>query len=159
MTQVLALARNLMSKHGFGHLDLTTSNTKRALGRCFYNYDFNLRRNVANRIDLSKVWMTRVPESQVRDTILHELAHAVAGHEAGHGPAWKEAARKLGANPRRTADLPDEIKLVVKQEISNYKAVCTSCGNTYFFHRYTKLWKQGRYKCGKCRGTFQVFKN
>jgi predicted SprT family Zn-dependent metalloprotease len=159
MTQVLALARNLMSSHGFGHLDLTTSNTKRALGRCFYKYDFAQRKHVANRIDLSRVWMTRIPEEQVKDTILHELAHAVAGHEAGHGPTWKSAARRLGANPSRIADLPSEMVLEIKQEVANYKAVCTKCDNTYFFHRYTKNWQHNRYKCAKCGGTFKVFHN
>lgn len=161
MTSALALARNLMTQHGFGHLKLTVSNTKRTLGRCFYKYDFSQRKHVADRIDLSRVWMSRVDEDQVRDTVLHELAHAVAGHAAGHGPEWKAAARRLGANPKRTSDLPSDFVLEVKQEVSNYKAVCTNekCGNTYFFHRLTENWKRGRYRCAKCKGAFKVFHN
>jgi predicted SprT family Zn-dependent metalloprotease len=161
MTQVLSLARNLMSSHGFGHLDLTLSNTKRALGRCFYRYDFAQRKHVAHRIDLSRLWMSKVSEEQVRDTVLHELAHAVVGHEAGHGPVWKAAARRLGANPKRTSDLPEDFILEIKQEISNYKAVCTNekCSNTYFFHRLTRNWKSGAYKCAKCGGSFKVYHN
>ncbi len=40
---------------------------------------------------------------QVRDTVLHEIAHAIAGPEAGHGPLWKATARRIGATPRARA--------------------------------------------------------
>lgn len=33
---------------------------------------------------------------QLAGTTLHELAHAIAGHEAGHGKGWKEHAERLG---------------------------------------------------------------
>jgi hypothetical protein len=37
----------------------------------------------------------------LRNTMLHEIAHAIAGHAAGHGPVWRAAARKVGATPER----------------------------------------------------------
>lgn len=147
-----------MSQHNLSHLKLTTSNTKRALGRCFYAYDYSQAKYVASRIDLSKIWMTRIPEAQVKDTILHELAHALTPG-AKHGPAWKAMARRLGANPSRIADLPSEMVMEVKQEVANYKAVCTGCGNVYYFHRYTKAWRRGDYACAKCRKPFKVYNN
>ena len=39
-------------------------------------------------------------EEQLLDTVLHEIAHAIAGHEAGHGLLWKATARRIGATPR-----------------------------------------------------------
>lgn len=33
---------------------------------------------------------------QLAGTTIHELAHALAGFDAGHGPKWKEACAKLG---------------------------------------------------------------
>lgn len=33
---------------------------------------------------------------QLAGTTIHELAHVVAGHEAGHGRAWKDACARLG---------------------------------------------------------------
>lgn len=33
---------------------------------------------------------------QVAGTTIHELAHVLAGHEAGHGPDWKAACARLG---------------------------------------------------------------
>lgn len=38
------------------------------------------------------------------DTALHEVAHALAGHRAAHGPVWKAIARKIGANPQPKAE-------------------------------------------------------
>ena len=41
---------------------------------------------------------------EVRDTILHEIAHALAGAKAKHGPAWKAIARRLGATLKARAE-------------------------------------------------------
>ena len=50
-------------------------------------------------ISLSKRWVASLPESEVIDTILHEIAHAIAGFKAHHGYKWKQACIKLGAKP------------------------------------------------------------
>ena len=39
-------------------------------------------------------------EAEIRDTILHEIAHALAGPEARHGARWKAIARRIDATPR-----------------------------------------------------------
>lgn len=39
------------------------------------------------------------------DTILHEVAHALAGRAAGHGPRWREVAVAVGARPERCHSL------------------------------------------------------
>jgi plasmid stabilization system protein ParE len=40
----------------------------------------------------------------VRDTILHEVAHALAGPKAKHGPVWREVAVRIGCSGRRCVD-------------------------------------------------------
>lgn len=40
---------------------------------------------------------------QIAGTTLHELGHVLAGHEAGHGPAWKLACRRLGLRSVKAA--------------------------------------------------------
>jgi predicted SprT family Zn-dependent metalloprotease len=40
-------------------------------------------------------------EAEVRDTILHEVAHALAGPAAKHGPRWKAVARRIGCSGER----------------------------------------------------------
>lgn len=53
-------------------------------------------------ITLSKTLTELNSEEEVRDTVLHEIAHALAGSRAGHGRAWKQWAQKIGARPERT---------------------------------------------------------
>lgn len=152
-SEATTLARGLMSKHGFAHLELTFSNTKNALGRCFF------RSEVPTRIDLSSYWLSHLSEEQITETILHELAHAKAGVRAGHNYIWKSAARKLGANPNRVAELPTELTEKVLSENAKYKASCTKCDTTVYFHRLTRKWQMGQYVCGKCRGKLVVMMN
>jgi hypothetical protein len=40
---------------------------------------------------------------QLAGTTIHELAHSLAGHEHGHGPAWKAAAAVLGLQTAQAA--------------------------------------------------------
>lgn len=63
------------------------------------------------------------PREQTLDTILHEVAHAIAGHAAGHGPKWKAACELTGARPERcySAD-------VVRPRAA-LEVFCTGCGN------------------------------
>lgn len=41
------------------------------------------------------------PWRKQRDTILHEVAHALAGHKAGHGPRWFRIAERIGVRGKR----------------------------------------------------------
>jgi predicted SprT family Zn-dependent metalloprotease len=149
-TDALALARNLLAQHNLDHLPVSLSGTKNALGRCFF------RGGRAVKIDLSKHWVQALPYETIRDTILHEIAHAIAGVDAGHGEAWKRVCRRIGANPSRVADLPtDVLKSTVKQ-ISNYRAVCSNpqCSSEVYFQRLTYNWRMNRFRCGRCKSEF-----
>lgn len=73
-------------------------------------------------------------------TLIHETAHAIAGHEAGHGPVWKAAVRSLGGNPQRcrpAAITPEK----------NYTGKC-KCGATYGRDRKSAAMFRGC--CTKC---------
>lgn len=50
-------------------------------------------------IQFSKPLMVIQSDEQVRDTILHECAHALVEDVAGHGPEWQQKALELGAEP------------------------------------------------------------
>lgn len=70
---------------------------------------------------------------QLRDTFLHEVAHAVVylrgdhkrdfGH---HGPLWRSAARALGANPAALAF--GQVAAAVVAEGRKPVAKCLGCG-------------------------------
>lgn len=70
------------------------------------------------------------PESEVSDTILHEIAHALAGHDAGHGDAWKEQAIALGAKPDRCYDTAK-----ISTPPARYTAICETCKTVKTRHR------------------------
>lgn len=73
------------------HLDDSWSfdfdNAKRRAGLC----DFQRK-----RITVSRYLAARFDDDEIHQTLLHEVAHALAGHTAGHGAAWRSIAQDLG---------------------------------------------------------------
>ncbi|MDU0968519.1 MAG: SprT-like domain-containing protein [Actinomycetaceae bacterium] len=51
-------------------------------------------------ISLSAPLMRLYDADQVRDVVLHEVAHALAGPRHGHDQTWRRIAQRVGANPR-----------------------------------------------------------
>lgn len=152
--QITQMAKNLMRKNNVEHLSFGYNRRKNALGIC----RFRLGKPYA--IELSEAWIKHLREEDIRDTILHEIAHALAGSDAGHGPRWKNIAAAIGANPKRTAeDVPYEIAQRVRRSVSNYRATCQGCDNVIYFSRMTKNWRDDRYICSKCKSRFVVSYN
>lgn len=73
------------------HLDTSWTfafdNAKRRAGACDYT---------RRRITVSRYLAARYDDETNRQTLLHEIAHALAGPRTGHGAAWKRTARALG---------------------------------------------------------------
>jgi hypothetical protein len=90
-------ARSLMEEHGLTNVDFAWNRGKKMMGLTRF------RRTplgaIPFEISLSKHFVPIVTDEEVLDTILHEIAHALAGLEAGHGYRWKAKARELGAKP------------------------------------------------------------
>ena len=68
------IAEHLMTRHGLmgRGWSFAFNRRKRSLGLCHYT---------ARRIELSSHFVEMNDETQVRDTVLHEIAHALAGRE------------------------------------------------------------------------------
>jgi predicted SprT family Zn-dependent metalloprotease len=86
-------------------------------------------------------WTFGPPET-VLDTLRHEIAHAIAGPAARHGPAWKAVAIRLGATPRACETSP---QAVVKP--GDWQVTCPACERTV--HLYRRPRSLGGYRC-KC---------
>lgn len=86
----------LFIEHGLADTGWTFkfSRTTRALGITYYT---------KKRIDISGATLPYMTVDEVEDTMRHEVAHAILGPGYGHGPEWKNMARRLGANPRASA--------------------------------------------------------
>lgn len=86
------MARQLLDEHGLEDWTLVLDRAKRRAGVCRYT---------DRSIGLSRHLTLIHTREQVRDTVLHEIAHAHAGPRAGHGPRWRAAALAIGATPER----------------------------------------------------------
>jgi SprT protein len=57
------------------------------------------------RVKLSTKLFARVDEEEQRDTVIHEVCHAIDGYlnqrRMSHGEGWKTAMRLAGQEPRR----------------------------------------------------------
>ncbi len=62
---------------------------------------------------------------EVRDTILHEIAHALT-ENAGHGPQWKAMCVKIGAKPERC--YRDAEVISPPRAEAPYRIGCVQCG-------------------------------
>lgn len=126
------LARELLELHGLGDWTFAFNRRKRTFGLC----DFSGR-----CIYLSAVLTDLNGEEAVRDTLLHEIAHALAGPQAGHGLAWRTTALAVGAAPQRCYRADE-----VRQPPGRYLLVCPCCQTTVT--RYRKPTRI--YACRRC---------
>ena len=86
-TDVRREAEDLLRMHLDASWSFAFDNAKRRAGACDY---------LRKRITLSRYLSARYDDETNRQTILHEIAHALAGPAAGHGADWKRIARSLG---------------------------------------------------------------
>lgn len=84
-------ARGLLDKYGLSHVNVRIGRAKRELGRAVFS------KGKPHTMILSRYLIDLNPWPEVKNTILHELAHFLAGPRAGHGPLWKKKAKELGA--------------------------------------------------------------
>lgn len=80
------------------------------------------------------------------DTILHEVAHAIAGPGANHGPVWRSIAIRLGAAPR-AARAPEASTAEALAKTARWVGTCPN-GHTATRDRLTQ--KSRRISCGRC---------
>ena len=92
LPDVRRLGLALIAEHRLDGWRLEFDRAKRRAGVCRYD------RHV---IGLSAPLMQLYGEAEVRETILHEIAHAIAGPRAGHGPTWRKVALLLGSTGER----------------------------------------------------------
>ncbi|MFT4136863.1 SprT-like domain-containing protein [Microbacterium sp.] len=87
LQHVRAWADELISTHLDPSWTFGFDNAKRRAGQCDYRH---------RRLTVSRYLAARHSDEENRQTLLHEVAHAIAGADAAHGPSWKAVARMLG---------------------------------------------------------------
>ena len=129
------LAIELMNAHGLAGWRIRLDNARRRAGQCDY----------ANKIiSLSRLYVRYADIDHIRDTILHEIAHALVGPRHGHGEVWRQKAREIGCSARRCHSLSFARARWVMQcpngcfaaERHRKKSglVCANCNSVVEFH-------------------------
>ena len=137
--QAESLVYKYMAKHALpDEWSFRWQGKKRSLGTCSYSQ---------KEIRLSRWYVELNDLTEVTDTILHEIAHALSyvryGRAGiGHGALWKKVCLEIGAIPRACS------KDKLNRPQNHYKYVDTCCGLTFRRHR---LRKNVSYSCPKCR--------
>ena len=131
---IFNLSKHGLLEHGW---KFNWHKKKIALGTCNYN---------RKKIYLSEWYVKLNDKDEVMDTILHEIAHALAYHRhgsagRGHGKIWKSICVEIGAKPERVH------KGELARPKNHYKYTDKCCETDYKRHR---LRKSARYSCPKC---------
>ncbi len=131
------LARDLMTRHELVGWSFAFDHARRRFGRCDYTN---------RQISLSKHLTFLNPLEEVRDTLLHEIAHALTPG-AKHGPRWRAVCRQIGARPIRC--YTDAQVVSPPRKPAAYRFGCPRCD--WWVERRRQL-KGRKYACKKCRG-------
>ena len=138
-----ALAQQLMSEYRLSHWHFEFDRAVRRFGFCVYGI---------RMITLSKKFTVLNSEQEVRNTILHEIAHALVEPNHGHGRVWKAKAKELGCTGSRCCDRSvvapvtkwiaecPGCRRVVRRHRQRV-ASCVNCSGKSFNPRYQLQWK------------------
>jgi predicted SprT family Zn-dependent metalloprotease len=135
------LAEGLIKKH-LGNAEhrwvFKFDNARKRFGQCKWGRGQYI-------ISLSKHLTLLNGIDQIRDTILHEIAHALDVEDRGysnHDANWRQIALRIGCNGERCYSS----KEVVQPE-SKYTVKCTNCENEFKAMRKPR---RSSNACGKC---------
>lgn len=131
------MALKLMRKHGLSDY---TFKWDRAVRR------FGCHNGRLKTISLSRP-MTQYEsnECRVKNTILHEISHALDYKKRGysnHDSTWKRVARSIGCSGERCGSTSG----VDKSQILKWEVTCPSCEKRVYYARKSKVDKA----CGNC---------
>lgn len=86
LDQVRRMAIQLIEYHLNGWT-FAWDRSSRRYGQCRHGH---------REIGISRAQAISNPIDTTRDVVLHEIAHALVGHGAGHGPVWRAKCAEIG---------------------------------------------------------------
>ncbi len=134
MTIALALGRRLLREHGLDDWRLIADDAKTRAGVCRFR---------TRTISLSRPLTLLHDEDLVRDTILHEIAHALVGPLHGHDATWRTTALRIGCSGERLVD-PGAPRVV-----GDWRGTCPAGHETTRHRRPQRV-----VSCHRCHRTF-----
>jgi predicted SprT family Zn-dependent metalloprotease len=129
------LARDLMRQHSLHDWSFGFDHARRRFGSCNYTH---------RRITLSRALTLLNGIDEVRDTVLHEIAHALCPKD-GHGPRWRATCLQIGAKPKRC--YTDANVQSPPRKPAPYQLGCPKCNWWVPRRRLSRR----KYLCSRCR--------
>ncbi len=99
-------------------------------------------RHDTRTIAFSVSYVLRASWDDIRDTLLHEIAHAIVGPGHGHDAVWQTTVRRIGCTARRCSTVTHSLKRWIGE--------CPRCRDRWFRQRLTARVRQ-RSICPRCR--------
>ncbi|MBU1587854.1 MAG: SprT-like domain-containing protein [Actinobacteria bacterium] len=136
LSRVTTWANALIDLHLDRSWTFRFDNAKTRAGLCNYT---------DKRISVSKYLAARYEDDEIHQVLLHEVAHAIAGTRAGHGPKWRAIAKDLGYEGKRLHDG------AVATEFAPWVGTCPAGHVHYRYRQPTRP-----LACGKCSRRFDA---
>ena len=85
------MAHELLVQHGISDWHVTVDRSTRRAGICYYN---------CKRLSFSRhlAYSDTIPDDEVRNIVLHEIAHVLVGPGHGHNDVWRDKALAIGCD-------------------------------------------------------------
>jgi len=119
------LARQLFARYDLKNWQFKFDRARTRFGCCNFN---------KKTISLSRVLTELNSPVQVKDVLLHEIAHALVGKNHAHDKVWKAEALAIGCQPKRCFQ-----KNEIEMPRTKFVAVCPNCRAEFpTFRRHKK---------------------
>ncbi len=139
LTEIAAQAKALLTQHRLNDWSFQFDNGRKRAGCCNYSQRI---------ISVSHEYARHASDEDIRDTLLHEIAHALVGQAHGHDEVWRVQAVAIGCSGSRCHDLqftpPRYIVNCAKgcwtatAERRQRGAICRQCRSAVEYQTYTE---------------------
>jgi predicted SprT family Zn-dependent metalloprotease len=139
MEEIVQLAHDLLAHHQLPRWSFQFDNGTKRAGCCHYGTYF---------ISLASEFAKRAPEEEIRETLLHEIAHALVGKAHHHDEVWRAKALEIGCSGRRCHALQfTPPRYIVKcargcwvatAERRQRGVICKQCRGNVMYETYTE---------------------
>ena len=135
LRKVHALCRSELNRYGLAHWHVAFDRSHNRAGQCQRS-----KRTISLSAPLMSIWRLE----DARDTILHEIAHALTS--GGHNDEWRRMCKRIGADPSRCWGDNGEARIQGKY--------VGRCPNGHVLNRERETKKMYRISCGRCSPSY-----
>ena len=148
LEEVAREAERLLRRHGLRDWSFQYDDALGRAGVCIHGIKV---------IGLSRLYGVHATDTQVRDTILHEIAHALAGPHHNHDRFWKDLARSIGCTSERCHNVQfapwryivtcPNCRWAIRRNVRRRGTLCRTCRCAVKYQVHTrKAWKLAQAK-------------